>query len=286
MYTPDFDYVRANSVQEAVRLLGESQGAKLLAGGHSLIPIMKLRQGNPGKLIDIGRIAGLKGVTRSNGTSRIGALTTHAMVAASADLPGALADAARNIADLQVRNRGTVGGNVAHADPASDLPTVFTALGATFHVTGPNGERSISASDFFTGMFTTGLADNEVLTAVEVPVHASGTGSAYAKMINPASGYAMVGAAAVVTVADGKCTQASVAVGGLTPSATRAPSVEAALAGKALDEANIAMAAREVENDLGGDLLGDMHAGADYRKAMAPVFVKRALLAAAARASQ
>jgi len=285
MYTPEFDYVRANSVQEAVRLLGESQGAKLLAGGHSLIPIMKLRQGNPGKLIDIGRIAGLKGVTRSNGTSRIGALTTHAMVAASADLPGALADAARNIADLQVRNRGTVGGNVAHADPASDLPTVFTALGATFHVTGPNGERSISASDFFTGMFTTGLADNEVLTAVEVPVHASGTGSAYAKMINPASGYAMVGAAAVVTVADGKCTQASVAVGGLTPSATRAPSVEAALAGKALDEANIAMAAGEVENDLGGDLLGDMHAGADYRKAMAPVFVKRALLAAAARAS-
>ena len=286
MYTPEFDYVRANSVQEAVRLLGESQGAKLLAGGHSLIPIMKLRQGNPGKLIDIGRIAGLKGVTRSNGTSRIGALTTHAMVAASADLPGALADAARNIADLQVRNRGTVGGNVAHADPASDLPTVFTALGATFHVTGPNGERSISASDFFTGMFTTGLADNEVLTAVEVPVHASGTGSAYAKMINPASGYAMVGAAAVVTMTDGKCTQASVAVGGLTPSATRAPSVEAALAGKALDEANIAMAAGEVENDLGGDLLGDMHAGADYRKAMAPVFVKRALLAAAARASQ
>jgi carbon-monoxide dehydrogenase medium subunit len=286
MYTPDFDYVRANSVQEAVRLLGESQGAKLLAGGHSLIPIMKLRQGNPGKLIDIGRIAELKGITGSNGTSRIGALTTHAMVAASADLPGALADAARNIADVQVRNRGTVGGNVAHADPASDLPTVFAALGATFHVTGPNGGRSIPASDFFTGMFTTGLAEDEVLTAVEVPVHASGTGSAYAKMINPASGYAMVGAAAVVTVADGKCTQASVAVGGLTPSATRAPSVEAALAGKALDEANIAMAAREVENDLGGDLLGDMHAGADYRKAMAPVFVKRALMAAAARASQ
>lgn len=286
MYTPDFDYVRANSVQEAVRLLGESQGAKLLAGGHSLIPIMKLRQGNPGKLIDIGRIAELKGITGSNGTSRIGALTTHAMVAASADLPGALADAARVIADVQVRNRGTVGGNVAHADPASDLPTVFAALGATFHVTGPNGGRSIPASDFFTGMFTTGLAEDEVLTAVEVPVHASGTGSAYAKMINPASGYAMVGAAAVVTVADGKCTQASVAVGGLTPSATRAPSVEAALAGKALDEANIAMAAREVENDLGGDLLGDMHAGADYRKAMAPVFVKRALMAAAARASQ
>lgn len=286
MYTPDFDYVRANSVQEAVRLLGESRGAKLLAGGHSLIPILKLRQGNPGKLIDIGRIAELKGVTRSNGTSRIGALTTHAMVAASADLPGALLDAANIIADLQVRNRGTVGGNVAHADPASDLPTVFAALGATFHVTGPNGGRSIPASDFFTGMFTTGVAEDEVLTAVEVPVHTRGTGSAYAKMINPASGYAMVGAAAVVTVADGKCTQASVAVGGLTPSATRAPSVEAALAGKALDEANIVMAAREVENDLGGDLLGDMHAGAAYRKAMAPVFVKRALMAAAARASQ
>lgn len=286
MYSHEFDYVRAQSVQEAIQLLGEDAGAKLLAGGHSLIPIMKLRQARPSRLVDIGRLAEMKGITRLNGSLRIGALTTHAMVAASADLPAALVDAARVIADLQVRNRGTVGGNVAHADPASDLPTVFTALGAIFHVIGPAGERAIPAGDFFTAMFETALAGNEVLLALEVPAHGKGTGSAYAKMINPASGYAMLGAGAVVTVEDGRCTRASVAVGGLTPKATKAPSVEQALLGQPLDEDAIAAAAQEVAKDLGGEILGDMHAGEDYRKAMAPVYVKRALLAAAARASR
>ena len=286
MYSREFDYVRAHSVQEAIQLLEFNEGAKLLAGGHSLIPIMKLRQASPSMLVDIGRIAEMKGISRRNGSLRIGALTTHAMVAASADLPAALVDAAWVTADLQVRNRGTVGGNVAHADPASDLPTVFTTLGATFHVIGPGGERAIPAEDFFTAMFETAMAVNEVLVAVEVPAHWKSTGSAYVKMINPASGYAMVGAAAVVTVESGRCTKASVAVGGLTPKATKAPSVELALTGKSLDENTIASAAKEIEKDLGGEILGDMHAGEEYRKAMAPVYVKRALFAAAQRASQ
>lgn len=286
MYSPEFDYVRANSVQEAIRLLGENSGAKLLAGGHSLIPIMKLRQGSPPMLVDIGRIKDLKGIQRKNGTTHIGALTTHAMVAISDDLPMALVDAANIIADRQVRNRGTVGGNVAHADPASDLPTVFTALGATFHVMGPSGERTIPATEFFKEMFESALAQGEVLTSVQIDSEAEGNGSAYAKMANPASGYAMVGAAVKITVENGNCTQASVAVGGLTPKPTKAPSVEKALMGSSLDEKNIDAAAKEIEKDLGEDLLGDMHASADYRKAMAVVYMRRAIQKAAERASQ
>jgi carbon-monoxide dehydrogenase medium subunit len=286
MYNPSFEYYRAVSVAEAISLLGQHNGAKLLAGGHSLLPILKLRLADPGVLIDIARIDSLKGISTANGSVRIGALTTHAMVAASEEVPVGLAEAAGTVADLQVRNVGTVGGNVAHADPASDLPTVLTALGATFHITGPNGDRSVAATDFFTGLFETALAENEILTAVEVPAHKAGTGSAYAKMRNRASGYAIVGAAAVVTVADGKCTAVSVAIGGLTPKATKTPSVEAALVGKPLDEATVAAAAEAVQNDLDdGDLVADIHASADYRKAILPVYVKRALMEAVARAN-
>lgn len=285
MYSREFDYVRAHSVQEAIQLLAENEGARLLAGGHSLIPLLKLRQASPSLLVDIGRIAEMKGISRDNGSTRIGALTTHAMVAANMDLPAVLLDAARVIADLQVRNRGTVGGNVAHADPASDLPTVFTALGATFHLRGPGGERAIPAGEFFTAMFETAMTRNEVLTSIEIPPQGSGTGSAYVKMINPASGYAMLGAAAVVSVDGGVCTGANIAVGGLTPRATRAPSVEMALVGKPPDENTIAIAAGGVGNDLGGEILGDIHASEEFRKAMAPVYVRRALSAAFRRAA-
>ena len=286
MYPSNFDYIRASSVQEAVALLQERKDAKLLAGGHSLIPLMKLRTAMVGTLVDIGRIAELKGVHRPNGTAAIGPLTTHSQVAASTDLPTALREAAGNIGDLQVRNRGTIGGNVAHADPASDHPTVLTALGATFYTTGPSGQRFIPCENFFTGFFECSLGIQDVLTAIEVPVHEKGTSSAYVKMVHPASGYAILGAAAVVTIKDGKCTAASVAVGGLTPKATKAPSVEAALVGQALDEAGIAAAAKAVEDDLGDDLLGDFYTSAEYRKAMAPVYVQRALKTAAERAMQ
>lgn len=285
MYPPKFEYHRANTVKEALALLKGNEDAKVLAGGHSLLPVMKLRLAQPAALVDIGRLEGLKGISHENGAIRIGALTTHAMVAAGDGLPAVLTEAAGWIGDPQVRNRGTVGGNVAHADPASDLPTVFTALRAKFHIVGESGMRVVDAADFFQGLFETALVEGEILTAVVVGRENAGTGSAYAKLFNPASRYAMVGAAAVVKVANGVCSAASVAIGGLTPKATATPSVVAALVGKALTPENIAAAAQAVVNDLDDDdLLGDIHASASYRKAMAPVMVKRALSKAAERA--
>lgn len=284
MYTPHFDYVRASSVADAVSLLGQHSDAKLLAGGHSLLPVMKLRLASPAMLIDIGHIDGLSGITAENGSVRIGALTTHTALATSDLVPTGLAEAAGLIGDPQVRNRGTIGGNVAHADPASDLPTVLTALNATFYLAGPNGERQVAAKDFFVDLFQTALAEGEILTAVEVPPHTNGTGSAYAKMLNPASRYAIIGAAAAITVKGNTCTAADVAVGGLTPCAQQAPSVVAALEGNALNEKTVAAAAEAVQNDLGADLMGDIHASAEYRRAMATVYVRRALTKAVARA--
>jgi carbon-monoxide dehydrogenase medium subunit len=284
MYPPKFEYYRASSISEALTLLGKHSGAKVLAGGHSLIPAMNIRLADPGVLIDIGRIAALKGISTGNGSVRIGALTTHAMIAASDQAPQALSEAAGKIGDPHVRNRGTIGGNISHADPGSDLPTVLTALGATIHTTSAGGERTLATSDFFTGILETALQEGEIVTAIEVPVPAKGSGSAYAKLENPASRYAMVGVAATVTIEHGKCTAANVAVGGLVPSAKRAPSVEAALIGKSLNPDVIAKAAEAVQNDLGDDILEDIHAGAEYRKSMAAVFVKRALTAAMERA--
>lgn len=285
MYPPTFEYYRAGSVDEAVALMGQ-HGGKFIAGGHSLLPVMKMRLADPGVLIDIGRIDGIRGITKVEHRFRIGALTTHATVAAEGDrhFPDALKHAAGMVGDPQVRNRGTVGGNVAHADPASDLPTVFLALGATFHAAGPNGTRSIDAANFFTGLFETALAENEILTAVEVPAEHTEDGSAYTKLFNPASRYAMVGACANITVSlTGECKACSVTVGGLTAKATAAPSVGAALVGKRLNNENIAAAAAAVANDL-GEVMGDIHASADYRRQMAPVFVDRALHLAATRA--
>lgn len=281
MYPPKFDYYRASTVDEALSLMQTHQG-KFLAGGHSLIPVMNLRLADPGTVIDIGRIEALKGISVNGDTVRIGALTTHAMIAASSAVPKVLSEAAGMIGDPQVRNRGTVGGNISHADPASDLPTVFSALNATMHIQGAGGSRSVSADDFFVDLFMTALGEDELLVAVEVPA-ASAAGSAYVKLFNPASRYAMVGAAAVVSVSNGVCSSASVAVGGLTPKATKASSVGAALTGQPLNADTIAAAAEEVGNDL-GEVLGDIHADAEYRRAMAPVYVKRALMKAAERA--
>ena len=194
------------------------------------------------------------------------------------------------IGDPQVRNRGTVGGNVAHADPASDLPTVFTALDASFEIEGPNGSREVSAGNFFIDLFTTALQDGEILKAIRVRSPRSGrpfndsAGSAYAKLSNPASGYAMVGAAAVIVAENGRCTYCSVGLGGVLPSATRASSVASSLQGNTLSEENIAAAAAAVTNDLNGDILTDIHASAEYRRAMAKVYVGRALTSAARRA--
>ena len=287
MYAPSFDYYRARSVADAHQLLAAHPGAKLLAGGHSLLPLLKLRLAAPSALVDIGRIPELRGIARQGDVIRIGALVTHAELAASADVRSAapaLADAAAMVGDPTVRNRGTIGGNVAHADPASDLPTVLVALDARIQASGPGGERTISADQFFTGIMTTALAEDEILTSIAVPVSGRGQGSAYEKFSHPASRYAVVGVAAWIAVANGTCSVARIALGGLLPNARRAGSAERALVGKAIDDETIAAAAAQVAADLGDDVSGDIYASAEYRSAMAPVFTKRALANAAARA--
>ena len=291
MYAADFDYYRAGSVTEVGDLLQKHPGAKLLAGGHSLIPLLKLRLAAPETVIDIGRIDELRGigVDHSAGVVRIGSLTTHTELAASTDLQqhaAALAEAAGQIGDPAVRNRGTIGGNVAHADPASDLPTVLCALGASVNTTGPGGDRTTAAADFFQGVMTTALGPDELLTSVDVPLATTSQGSAYAKFSHPASRYAVVGAAASVTVADGACTGASIAVGGVVPVPARATSVEQALVGQALTADAIQTAARAVTGDLGdaADSLGDIFASAEYRRAVTHVWVQRAVAAASERA--
>ena len=287
MFPAQLTYHRAGSVAEAVQLLSDNEGAKLLAGGHSLLPLMKLRLAAPAVLVDIGRIEALKGISAGNGGITIGALTTHAEIASS-DLvrqnAPVLAEAAALVGDPAVRNRGTIGGSVSHADPASDQPTVLTALGATFNVTGPGGDRSIAAADFATGLLENALNDNEVLTSISVPSVPSGAGSAYVKFPHPASRYAVVGAAAILAVSGGTCSSASVAVGGVETTPARASSVEAALAGSDLSAAALDAAAAAVGGDLNGDPMGDVFASAEYRRAMASVYVRRALGAAASRA--
>jgi len=287
MYSPSFAYHRASSLADAQKLLAANPGAKILAGGHSLLPLMKLRLAAPSALVDIGRVAGLKGISAADGGVRIGALTTHGAIAASDVVRGScavLAEAAGQIGDPAVRNRGTIGGSVAHADPAADLPTVLVALGAKVDVAGAKGARTVAARDFFVGMMATALADGEVLTSIWVPAVGKGSGAAYAKFSHPASRYAVLGVAAVVTVQGGKCSAAAVAVGGLVPSPIRLAAVEGALTGKPLDAANIANAAAQAAGALGDDVLGDIFASAEYRRAVVGTYVARALTAAAARA--
>jgi carbon-monoxide dehydrogenase medium subunit len=291
MFAPSFDYYRAHSLEEAGDLLQKYPGAKLLAGGHSLIPLLKLRLAAPATVIDIGRIKNLKGISVKDpppyDVIRINALTTHAEIASSPiarEYCPALADAAQMIGDPAVRNRGTIGGNLAHADPASDLPTVLVALGARIGIWRGHDTRTVEANAFFTGVMSTALADDDVLIAVGVPARTQGQGQAYVKFSHPASRYAVIGVAAVITVTSGRCTSAAVAVGGLTPHAVRAPSVEKALVDQVLSAETIAKAAAQVHADLGDEILGDVFASAGYRAAVAPVWVKRAITAAADRA--
>ncbi|MFQ6028041.1 MAG: FAD binding domain-containing protein, partial [Dehalococcoidia bacterium] len=279
MFAAEFDYHKASSVAEAIQLLGANPEAKLLAGGHSLLPLMKLRLARPSAVVDIGGVAALKGISVNNNVIRIGALTTHGEIASSHEVRHnnpLIAEAAGGIGDTQVRNRGTIGGNIAHADPATDWGTVLTALEATIEVQGPNGIRSIAVEDFFQGAFATALAENEVVTTIQVPVlssheHNGGHGhehghdhghdianvhgdlGEYAKMAHPASFYPVVGGAVVITVEEGRCTAAKVAVGGLVPSPKRARSVEQALVGQELTMQNISDAVDHLPGDLGDD---------------------------------
>ena len=284
MFAAEFEYRKAGSIADAVRLLSENPGAKLLAGGHSLIPLMRFRLARPEVVIDIGGIDGLRGIRISNGAINIGSLTTHAEIAASAEVQqanGLLAEAAGGIGDPAVRNRGTIGGNLAHADPASDWATVLTALGATVSVQGPSGSRTVAAGDFIEDAFATVLAEDELITTVSVPALAANQRAEYAKMAHPASFYAVVGGAVVVTMDGDRCTAASVAVGGLTPRPVKAAAVEQALSGTTLTMNSIADATARLGEDLsaaGVDIIGDVYASADFRASVAPVEVKHALL--------
>lgn len=285
MYPSKFDYHRPSSVQEAVQILSDDPEAKVLAGGHSLIPVMKLRLATPSALVDIGRIDALQSISRDNGSLRIGACVTYHEIAASNVVRQAaplLAEAAGQIGDRQVRYRGTIGGNLSHADPASDLPAAALALGATLHVTGPGGSRSVNAADFFVDLMMTSLQMDEILTEVEIPAAQAGAGSAYVKFEHPASGYALVGAAAVVTRnADGSCASASLCFNGVSSTAADAASVAASLVGSDLSDAAIDGAVSGLSIP---DATGDMFASAGYRQELAKVIGAQALRTARDRA--
>lgn len=284
MQTAPFTYHRPTTVAEALDLLGE--GARPLAGGHSLLPVMKLRQASPSALIDLSRIEELEGIDASGDEIVVRAMTTHADVASSAPIQqhcGIAAEAARMIGDVQVRNRGTIGGSVAHADPAADLPGVLQAVGGSIAVTGSGGDRTIAADDFFVDLFATALADGELVTAVHLPKMDAGTAGAYEKHPHPASRYAVVGIAAVLSMDGDTVSEAAIVVGGVTTSPTRATAAQDALVGQAPTEDMIAAAADRVAGEI-RDPIGDLYASGEYRTHLAGVLTKRALSRAAALA--
>ncbi len=276
MWPNKFDYARAGSVDEALSLI--SDDGKFLAGGHSLLPVMKLRLDAPEQLVDIGRIPELSGIS-ANGGLTIGATTTHDEIATSdavQSMCSALASACGQVGDQGVRNFGTIGGNIAHADPASDPPTVLVACGATINIQGADGARSVSAQDFFVDLFETDLEDGELITGLSLP-NCSDCQCAYVKFPHPASRYAIVGVAVCLKMDGGTCAQADVAVGGATVKAVKCAGAEAALAGTSLDDAALDAAAEAVKADIAEWLAGDIAYPEAYRQQMAGVFLKRAV---------
>jgi carbon-monoxide dehydrogenase medium subunit len=289
MYTPTFDYHRPKTLDEALALLRNNKDAHILAGGHSLLPAMKLRVSQPQVLVDIGRVQGLAGIVVGKEDVKIGALTTHAAVAASKELQKAcpiLPETAAQIGDTQVRNRGTMGGSLSHSDPAADYPTVMAALEATLPAAGAGGTRDIPASQFFKDLFTTALKEDEILTSISVPAYGTmpNMGGCYLKHRHPASSYAVVGVAALVGLKDGKVSRASLAVGGATANPVRCSAAEQALAGKEPSEANIAAAAAQVAQALKSPM-SDLYASSEFRLHLATVLARRALATAAQRAA-
>lgn len=280
-----FEYHRPRDVAEVLQLLRQLPDAKLLAGGHSLLPMMKLRLVSPAHVVDLGRIEALRFIRQDGPTLVIGALATHWMIESSAVVTKTvplLAEAAAGIGDVQVRNAGTIGGSLAHADPAADYPAALLALEAQVVAEGTRGRRTISAGEFFRGVFTTALQPDELLVEVRTPVPAGRTGMAYLKFPHPASGFAVVGVAAAVTVdGQGRCGAAHVGVTGVGPAAYRAAAVERQLTGKALTEDVVAAAAAHAAD--GVDVNADLFATPDYRAHLACVFARRAILAAAQR---
>lgn len=285
MIPPAFDYHAPRSVGEAISLLSSlGDDAKLLAGGHSLLPMMKLRFAQPAALIDINRIPELRGIREEGGLIRIGAMTTESELIASKllqDRIPLLREAALLIADPQVRNRGTIGGDIAHGDPGNDHPAVAMVLEATFVLQGPNGERQVKAVDFFLGTYMTVLAEDEILTAILVAPFESGTGYAYQKLKRKTGDFATAGAAVVMRMSGDVVTQIRIGLTNVAPMSLRARDAEAAQIGKPVNEATLDAVGKAVRAicDPAEDLRGDP----EYKIAMAAEMVKRAIRTAASR---
>jgi aerobic carbon-monoxide dehydrogenase medium subunit len=275
MITAPFDYEAPESVEEAVRMLHENgEDAKLLAGGHSLLPLMKVRLAAPTVLVDLRKIPGLHGIEQRNGGWRIGPMTRHADLEEATEL-GVVARAASEIADQQVRNRGTIGGSLAHGDPASDLPTVLLALEGSVTARGQSGERTIAAAELFQDYLTTSLAHDEVITDVHLPA-LEGYGFGYQKFARRAEDWAMVGVCALVSRApDGTCDDVRIGLTHMGATPLRASAAEEALRGSNLDDAAIAGAAEHAAD--GTDPPGDLNATPEYKRHLARVLTRRAL---------
>jgi carbon-monoxide dehydrogenase medium subunit len=284
MYPAQFDYHTPGTVREALDLLGRyKDDAKLLAGGHSLLPAMKFRLSQPKHLVDLRKVPGLSGIKEDGAVLAIGALTTHHAIESSPVVKSkcpVLAATAAMIGDPMVRNMGTIGGSLAHADPAADYPAAIIALGAEMVAEGPKGKRTIKADDFFKGLLTTALGPEEILTEVRVPVCGPKVGCAYLKFPHPASRFAVVGVAAMLTVDGGKVTKAGVGITGAGTKAVRAKGVEAGLQGKALDATTIQAAADKAPD--GVDVQADLQGSEEYKRHLLKVFARRSIEAAAA----
>jgi carbon-monoxide dehydrogenase medium subunit len=287
MYPAAFDYHAPTSVQDALGLLGRlKDDAKVLAGGHSLIPMMKLRLAQPKHLIDLRKVPGLTGIKDEGGTIVLGAMTTHWQMESSSLLKSKcpiLSETAALIGDPAVRNLGTIGGSLAHADPAADQPATMIALGAELVCQGSTGRRTVKVDDWFQGVMATALRENELLVEVRIPPLPGGTGTAYLKFPHPASRFAVVGVAAVITLdREGTCTRAGVGVTGAGTKAVRARGVEAGLVGRRLDAATIEAAAQKAAD--GVDVQADLQGSVEYKSHLCRVFAKRAVTEAVRRA--
>ncbi|MEK9690193.1 MAG: xanthine dehydrogenase family protein subunit M, partial [Burkholderiaceae bacterium] len=284
MIPPRFEYHAPTTLGDAVNLLNTLEDAKILAGGHSLLPMMKLRFAQPEHLIDINRILELRGIREEGGTVVIGGMTTENELIASpiinAKLP-LLADAAKLIADPQVRNRGTIGGDIAHGDPGNDHPALSLAIDATFVLQGPNGRRNVPASEFYLGTYMTALAENEILCEIHAPAFQQGTGYAYEKLKRKTGDWATAGCAVVMRKSGNQVTHLRITLTNVAPTALRANTAEASLLNQEFNAANVTAAAEaaaaicEPAEDLRGDI--------EYKTAMAAEMVRRALNAAWAR---
>lgn len=281
MIPTSFEYVRAKNLSDAFKLLGKN--AKVIAGGHSLVPLLRFRLAQPETLIDIGQLPQLKGIKRAGGGMKIGAATTYRELLESKELQALyplIPEVAEHIGDLQVRNAGTIGGGLAHADPAADMPPVMLVLDATFVLQSKGGKRSVSARTFFKGPFTTALKPNELLTEIRLPPPPKGSGMAYASFDQAASGYALAGAAAMIAVANGMITRAELAFTGLAETPFLSPAA-AKLMGTSGDELISQVGAAAVAGVEAND---DIHANPAYRTHLATVAARRALTTALGRA--